>query len=92
MEDISIPGWALIIFGVIILPWMVWLTLKVIGNEREIAVNTATDAHVAGELTKIYNMVEKQHTDTRDNFQKLEVKIDMFFAQEVNFFKQMVNR
>lgn len=88
MQDIVLPGWAAIVFGVIILPWMVWLTLMVLSNDKAIAVNTNTDKHVADELQKIYDLIEKKGTETKEMFDKLERKFDMFVQMESRFFKQ----
>lgn len=92
MQEISIPVWAVGIFGAVLLPWLIWLTRQVISNEKDIAVNTNTDRHVANELKKIYEAIDKSNADMRERFTRLDDSITQFMSTEMNLLKQIVNK
>lgn len=81
MEDVTIPGWATIVFGAIVLPWMVWQTLKTYANEKDTAVNIANVQMLATELTKINNSIDK-----------LDAKLNTFLAKEIALLQTALNR
>ncbi len=92
MEDLTIPGWAVLALGAVILPWMIWLTKQVNANGKDIAINTANDKHVADELTKIHTAISTSNVESKANFNKLEAKFDMFLNQEMTLLKQVAAR
>jgi hypothetical protein len=93
MTDITIPGWALVVFAVILLPWMVYLTLQVIALSKEqgiqTATNSATNNYVAEELKKIYDTLETNQTTVNQRFDQMTNKFDLFLSQEITFLKQI---
>lgn len=92
MEEVTIPGWALLVFATIILPWLVWLTNRVNSNDKDIAINTAADIHVTNELTKIYNAIDNQNQNSKERFDKMEAKFDLFIFQENSYLKQIAKQ
>jgi hypothetical protein len=90
MEDVVIPGWALIIFGVILIPWLVWLTLRVVSNEKDTAVWSASVNGLSTELTKIYDEIKDGDEKTEARFKEMNSKLDLFIHQEITFLKQVV--
>lgn len=84
MQDLIIPGWAVIIISVLgggLVGWLVWLTTKTFENQRMIDVNSANDKNVSVEIEKIYKSVER-----------LEGKLDKFLSNEMDFLKQMLKK
>lgn len=77
MEDILIPGWAvMVIIGMI--GWLAWLTKETYQNQKAIAVNTNNDEKVWDDLEKIYKAIEANRQEHKEWFQKLETKIDIY--------------
>lgn len=86
--DLTIPGWAILTMGAIIIPWLLWLTKQGNDNAKDIAINTSTDKHVSDELKKLNDAIEKQSAETKGMFDKLEHKIDVFIQREFEFLKK----
>lgn len=79
VNDITIPGWAIGIFFLILLPWMLYLTKGMNDNQRQIDINNSNDKNVTAELKRIYHLIEK-----------MDVKLDGFLAKEYHFMKGML--
>lgn len=109
MEAVTIPSWFMWIvnaFMLIAVPWAIWITRQAFKNDKDIAVNTANDAKVEQELTKINILITESKNDTNarfdkiDNrFQKLDEKLDQFLIQgtiflsrEVEFMKNIMSK
>ena len=95
MSDLIIPGWALFLFsslGVGLVTWLVWLTRMTARNQRDIAVNTANDQNVAGELLKINNKMDAMKDDLRRSFDKMESRVDGFIASELTLLKEIIRK
>jgi hypothetical protein len=84
--DVTIPSWAILIMGAIFLPWLIWLTKQVNANEKDIAINTATDGHVADELKKIYSAIDEQREDSNKRFDRMENKFDTLLSPMLRHF------
>lgn len=99
MEDLTIPGWAITAFGVVIVPWLIWLTLKTIQNDKDIAINTANDVKVNDELSKLNTQIEARFNKIDERIEKLDEKItqflmqgNLFLSSEVKFLQQLVSK
>ncbi len=89
MTDITVPAWALLLIGVIFLPWLLFLTHKINANEKEIALNTANDERVGTDLDKIYKAIDEQKQNTKEGFDRLDKKFDQLLMQENTMFRQL---
>lgn len=89
MTDITVPAWALVLIGVVFLPWLLFLTHKVNLNEKDIALNTANDIRMGGDLDKIYKAIDEQKKDTKEGFERLDKKFDQLLIQENTMFRQL---
>lgn len=68
MEDLTIPGWAIVLMPTIvtgIVYWLVWLTKKMHENDLSIAVNNTNDENVKKELSSLNEKIDR-----------MDVKID----------------
>lgn len=68
MEDLTIPGWAIVLMPTIvtgIVYWLVWLTKKMHENDLSIALNNANDENVKKELASLNEKIDR-----------MDVKID----------------
>lgn len=93
MESIVIPGWFIWVVGgfiTLFIPWSVWITVQIFNNEKQIALNTANDQRVNEDLQNIYDLIDESKTNTKDRFDKLELKLDTFLNQEMHLLKQLV--
>lgn len=82
MEDLIIPGWAVMLMsgiGTLILGWLIWLTLKTSENDKAIAINTAHDTSVGNELRKLDKKIDELKTETRGWIEKLEDHMEKRF-------------
>lgn len=73
-------------------PWAVWITVQIFKSDKAIALNTANDAKIWEELTKIYFAVDNNQKSTNQRFDKMEHKMDLFIAQELSFLKQVASK
>lgn len=90
MEDVVIPGWALVVFGAVLLPWLVWLTLRVTSNEKDSAVRAATLDGLSIELSKISEEIKEGDEKIENRFKEINQKLDLFIHQEMTFLKQVI--
>lgn len=93
MNDLTIPGWAVITFTAVgggLIGWLIWLTKTTFANQEKIAVNTANDQKVGEELEKIYTKVNETKSELQNSFDKMERKIDLFMVNEITLLKQMI--
>jgi hypothetical protein len=88
MEDLNIPGWAVILIGTLgagLVSWMVWLTRRQFDNEKAIAVNTAKDAEVGLQITDLKTdfkeRIDKLERHMTDRFDKIFDRIDKITRQ-----------
>lgn len=89
MPDLLIPGWALyLIAGLVI--WMAWLTFKTFSNEQAIAINTTNDANVGREFKEIKEGIEKMSTETKQGFDKINNRLDIFMGNEITLLKGLI--
>lgn len=68
MEDLTIPGWAIVLMPTIvtaIVYWLVWLTKEMHENDLSIAVNNTNDENVKKELSSLNEKIDR-----------MDVKID----------------
>lgn len=62
MEDLIIPGWAVVLMATLGgggIYWLIWLTIKTFENDKSIAINNNNDTNVGQELHKINSKIEK---------------------------------
>jgi hypothetical protein len=90
MEDVTIPGWALLASGVIFVPWLIWLTHRSINSERDSAVRGSMLDSIPGEMEKIYKQIKDGDEKIDNRFKELNTRFDMFIHQEMTLLKQIV--
>lgn len=87
MEDLVIPGWAIILMsgiGTLIIGWLIWLTLKTSENDKAIAINTARDNYVGEELKKMDEKIDEIRREFKEWIDKLELQIERRFDKVFN--------
>jgi hypothetical protein len=87
MEDLIIPGWAVILMsgiGTLIIGWLIWLTLKTAENDKAIAVNTQADTFVRQELRKMDEKMDHLRTEFKEWIDKLELQMERRFDKVFN--------
>lgn len=60
MEELRIPGWAVVLMSTIGgagIYWLVYLTIKTFDNEKNIAINNTNDSNVSKELHSINSRI-----------------------------------
>jgi hypothetical protein len=90
MQDIVIPGWALLVFGVVVLPWAIWITSKTWNNEKDSALRGAAMTALGDDLKEIYDELKRGDQKIDDRFKEMNSKLDLFIHQEITFLKQVV--
>ena len=90
MQDVTVPGWALLAAGFVFIPWLIWLTLRSITSEKESAVRSAKVDGIPSELEKIYKQIQDGDKRIDDRFSEINRKFDMFIHQEMTLLKQIV--
>lgn len=107
MEAVTVPGWFVYVmsgFFILIFPWGVWITRQIHKNDKDIAINTANDAKVEQELTKIHDLLAASNKDAKDRFDKIDDRFERlddkltqflmqgnaFLSQEVTFMKKFL--
>lgn len=79
-DSITFPQWAMWVMGFIIVPWLVYLTIKAFENDRRIAINTENDKNVSGQITDLKTdlnkRIDKMEDHIEEKFDKVFDKID----------------
>lgn len=81
MEDLTIPVWFLVlsgIFGGSLVSWAVWITLKTLSNDKEIALNTQADKTVKEKIAEVKEDLNERMDKMEKHF---DGKFDMVFKR-----------
>lgn len=92
MEDVTIPGWAILVTAGVFIPWLVWLTSRSIKSETDGAVRAAMLNSIPMELEKLQKQIEDGDKKIDNRFKELNQRFDMFIHQEMTLLKQLVKR
>lgn len=82
MEDLNIPGWAVVLCGGIfplLIGWLIWLTMKTSENDKAIAINNNNDTSVSKELHKLDIKIDELKKDTKDWMVNMDLKMERGF-------------
>lgn len=93
--DITIPGWAVIIFSIFgggLVSWLIWLTVAVFNNREAIAVNSKNDENVTKEFEDINKKIDSLKSDFKEWFTMLNSKLDLYIKNENDFLKDMLKK
>lgn len=84
MEDLTIPGWFIVLAGVIggsFFSWAVWITAKVNNNDKDIALNTLADTTVKEKIKEVKENIAEVKEDLNGRMDKMEKHFDGKFDQ-----------
>lgn len=84
MEDLTIPVWFLVIFGLItgsLVPWAVWITVRSFNQDKDIAMNTQADTMVKEKIDEVKDDISEVKTDMTARIDKLENHFDAKFER-----------
>jgi len=85
MNDILIPAWVAILSGLIIFPWLLYVTVLVFQLKQEIAVNSSNDQRVYDKMDEVENRLDK-------SINRLEHRLDTFLSNELGLLKDMASK
>ena len=78
-SGIEIPAWAVFLCGVIIFPWLIWLTHGQFEAKKDIAINTTNDAHVGKMIESLKDEISakitKLETDLKETMTNFKTDI-----------------
>lgn len=92
MEDLVIPSWFIIICGVVggfFISWAVWITLKTLANDKDIALNTLADTTVKERISEIKKNIYEVKEDLTDKIDRMEKHFDGKFDQVFKRFGEL---
>lgn len=92
MTDLVIPSWFVVIMGALLIPFVIWVFVQMSENKKDIALNKQELSSIPIQIESIKAVVEKHSQDTKDQFDKLENKLDMFISNEMSFLKSFVKK
>lgn len=87
MNDLIVPGWAVVTGSVIVggaIAWLLWLTIMTFANKQAIAVNTENDKAVQAQFDKIHQDFATMKEETKQWYFRIEDKIEKFVLSKLN--------
>lgn len=93
MEDLTIPGWAIVACSGILpllIGWLIWLTMKTSENDKAIAVNTTHDTSVSKELHKLDVKIDELKKDTKEWMSSIDAKMERGFDRVFHEIERLI--
>lgn len=94
MEDVTVPGWAIVVFTGCVVPWLIYLTIMAFKGEKHQGISDTIDQRMQSDLSRIEVKLDdtKHHIDGsldkfEGKFEKFENKMDKMFDRAIDLLK-----
>jgi predicted PurR-regulated permease PerM len=96
-EDVvTIPMYSVglisVVFALMLVPWVAWVTSTVYDLKRAIALSNEQDRNINEKLTSISENIRDQFVKVNQSMKEMDGKLDSFIANEFQFMKQILTR
>lgn len=82
MADITIPGWAIWVygaFGTVWLSWMIILTKMAFDTKSDMRLANASDVVILAKINEVEKKIDDNKNDTNRKLDRLDVQMDKIF-------------